>query len=578
MLPRLRILWLVLGALLLVSVVPILLYHRQVLELSQEKLEDTERLQQAGVTRSLAEEIHLFESSLDQQLGSQIQILNLNGALQDVAAPQHAAQVTARLEDFLKNNPDILYVTALNRKAKGPWSGNFRADDDPFVKNALERGVFTCSQGAKFRSDPLAAGKESSPAFVVAVPLQWKGEPAGMLAALVSLDRILKRLQEASVHERVVYVVDRKGKIVAHPDQRRWVAGADASSSFSIVAQLRDLQGELRVTQTTRFQIDRAGRRVEMIGTYSPVQDLNWAVIAQRSLDDARVDAGVQELNKQALAFAAVLTFAALLLGYLFAVGITTPIRSLAESTLAISRGEFHQRAPVQGAAEISDLAETFNHMASDIEQFIEQLKQAAEENRELFIGSIRMLAAAIDEKDPYTRGHSGRVAKYAMTIGETMGLGAGDLDRLRISALLHDVGKIGIDDRVLKKPGSLTDEEFQIMKQHPVKGANIMRPVAQLKDMLPGIELHHEQVNGKGYPYGLQADQIPLMARIIAVADTLDAITTNRPYQSAMDLEFAMRRVRELAGSRFDPKVVDALEAAAHAGKLKLSATLVEV
>jgi HD-GYP domain-containing protein (c-di-GMP phosphodiesterase class II) len=578
MLPRLRILWLVLGALLLVSVVPILLYHRQVLELSQEKLEDTERLQQAGVTRSLAEEIHLFESSLDQQLGSQIQILNLNGALQDVAAPQHAAQVTARLEDFLKNNPDILYVTALNRKAKGPWSGNFRADDDPFVKNALERGVFTCSQGAKFRSDPLAAGKESSPAFVVAVPLQWKGEPAGMLAALVSLDRILKRLQEASVHERVVYVVDRKGKIVAHPDQRRWVAGADASSSFSIVAQLRDLQGELRVTQTTRFQIERAGRRVEMIGTYSPVQDLNWAVIAQRSLDDARVDAGVQELNKQALAFAAVLTFAALLLGYLFAVGITTPIRSLAESTLAISRGEFHQRAPVQGAAEISDLAETFNHMASDIEQFIEQLKQAAEENRELFIGSIRMLAAAIDEKDPYTRGHSGRVAKYAMTIGETMGLGAGDLDRLRISALLHDVGKIGIDDRVLKKPGSLTDEEFQIMKQHPVKGANIMRPVAQLKDMLPGIELHHEQVNGKGYPYGLHADQIPLMARIIAVADTLDAITTNRPYQSAMDLEFAMRRVRELAGSRFDPKVVDALEAAAHAGKLKLSATLVEV
>ena len=578
MLPRLRILWLVLGALLLVSVVPILLYHRQVLELSQEKLEDTERLQQAGVTRSLAEEIHLFESSLDQQLGSQIQILNLYGALEDVAAPKHAAQVTARLEDFLKNNPDILYVTALNRKAKGPWSGNFRADDDPFVKNALERGVFTCSQGAKFRSDPLAAGKENSPAFVVAVPLQWKGEPAGMLAALVSLDRILKRLQEASVHERVVYVVDRKGKIVAHPDQRRWVAGADASSSFSIVAQLRDLQGELRVTQTTRFQIDRAGRRVEMIGTYSPVQNLNWAVIAQRSLEDANVDAGVQELTKQALAFAGVLTFAALLLGYLFAVGITTPIRSLAESTLAISRGEFHQRAPVQGAAEISDLAETFNRMASDIEQFIEQLKQAAEENRELFIGSIRMLAAAIDEKDPYTRGHSGRVAKYAMAIGETIGLGAGDLDRLRISALLHDVGKIGIDDRVLKKPGSLTDEEFQIMKQHPVKGANIMRPVAQLKDMLPGIELHHEQVNGKGYPYGLSADQIPLMARIIAVADTLDAITTNRPYQSAMDLEFAMRRVRELAGSRFDPKIVDALESAVHAGKLKLSATLVEV
>ena len=93
------------------------------------------------------------------------------------------------------------------------------------------------------------------------------------------------------------------------------------------------------------------------------------------------------------------------------------------------------------------------------------------------------------------------------------------------------------MDDRVLKKPGKLTDEEFDLMKQHPSKGANIMRPVAQLKDMLPGIELHHERMDGAGYPYGLTGDQIPMMARIIAVADTFDAITTNRPYQSAMDL-----------------------------------------
>ena len=201
--------------------------------------------------------------------------------------------------------------------------------------------------------------------------------------------------------------------------------------------------------------------------------------------------------------------------------------------------------------------------MAGDIEQYVERLKQAAAENRELFLGSIRMLAAAIDEKDPYTRGHSGRVAKYSMIIGEDLGLDAEDLDRLRISALLHDVGKIGVDDRVLKKPGKLTDEEFDLMKQHTVKGANIMRPVAQLKDMLPGIELHHERMDGGGYPYGLHGDQIPLMARIIAVADTFDAITTNRPYQSAMDLDFALDRIRSLAISRFDPKSSAALEAA---------------
>jgi putative nucleotidyltransferase with HDIG domain len=223
-------------------------------------------------------------------------------------------------------------------------------------------------------------------------------------------------------------------------------------------------------------------------------------------------------------------------------------------------------------------LAETFNHMAGDIEQFIEQLREAADQNHELFLGSIRMLAAAIDEKDPYTRGHSGRVAKYSILIAQQLGLSSAELEKIRISALLHDVGKIGVDDRVLKKPGALTSEEFELMKQHPLKGANIMRPVAQLKEMLPGIELHHEHVDGGGYPHGLEGDEIPLMARIIAVADTLDAMTTNRPYQTAMDLEFAMNRILQLTNTKFDAAVVDALGRAVRAGKLRLSATLVEV
>src|SRR4029077_15300534 len=288
--------------------------------------------------------------------------------------------------------------------------------------------------------------------------------------------------------------------------------------------------------------------------------------------------AGVTELNAQALKFVVVVTFAALILGYLFAVGISTPIRALAASTLAISRGEFHQRTPVQGAAEISELAETFNHMAGDIEEFIVQLRQAADQNHELFLGSIRMLAAAIDEKDPYTRGHSGRVAKYSIIIAQHLGLLSAELEKIRISALLHDVGKIGVDDRVLKKPGALTPEEYDLMKQHPLKGANIMRPVAQLKEMLPGIELHHEHIDGRGYPYGLQGQQIPWMARIIGVAVTLDAMTTNRPYQSAMDIEFALNRIKSLTGSKFDTVVVTALESAVNSGKLRLSAVEVTV
>jgi len=192
--------------------------------------------------------------------------------------------------------------------------------------------------------------------------------------------------------------------------------------------------------------------------------------------------------------------------------------------------------------------------MSDDLERFIDDLKRAAEENRALFLNSIQMLAGAVDEKDPYTRGHSDRVTRYSVLLATEMGMENEFIEKVRISAQLHDVGKIGIEDRVLKKPGALTPEEYEIMKTHTTKGANILRPVKQLAEMLPGIELHHESLDGRGYPYGLQGDQIPLMARIIAVADTFDAITTNRPYQAAHDYAYAVRIINSLAGKRFDP------------------------
>jgi HAMP domain-containing protein len=579
---RVRILWLVLGALLLVSALPIGLYHRQVLHLSQEKLLDTERVQQTDMTRSLAQEIQFFEANLTQQLISERQILALMGLSDNVEDAAAEPKVTRLLENFADSNRDtFVYLTAVGKSGKGTSAsqGNFRAEQDPFVAKALQRAFATSMQSMKFRSDPLALAPGNRPAFVIAVPLKDINDNfTGMLAAVVSLETILRRLQDASVRGRTVFVVDHYGHIVAHQDTKNFVPGTDVSANSQLVAQIRALPQELRNTETIRFTEKEKNHSVEMIGTYSTLPEVNWAVVAQRSLNQARADAGVTELNHQALAFVTVVVFAAILLGYFFAVGISGPIRGLAASTRAISRGEFHQRSPVRGAAEISELAENFNKMAGDIEEYIERLKEAAEENRELFIGSIRMLAAAIDEKDPYTRGHSGRVAKYSTLIGQELGLSAEELDTLRISALLHDVGKIGVEDRVLKKPGSLTPEEFALMKQHTIKGANIMRPVSQLKEMLPGIELHHEHMDGRGYPYGLQGPQIPLMARIIAVADTLDAMTTNRPYQSAMDLDYALGKIKDLTGAKFDTVVVNALDATITAGKLRLSAVEVQV
>jgi HAMP domain-containing protein len=583
---RIRILWLVLGAMLLVSAVPIGLYHRQVLHLTQGKLTDNERVDQADLTRSLSQEIQFFESNLTQQLMSERQILTLTGLIDNVEDPVSEPKVTRLLENFVDSNrTTFIYLTAVGRSGKGTSAsqGNFRAEQDPFVAKALQRAFVTCMQSqqlnvVKFRSNPLALAPNNRPAFVIAVPLRDSGDQfTGMLAAVVSLDTILHRLQEASVRGRTVFVVDHYGHIVAHPDTKNFVPGADASGN-SLVNQITALPQELRNTETVRFSEKEKNHIVEMIGTYSTFPEVNWAVIAERSLNEARSDAGMDDLNRQALAFVSFVVLAAIGLGYFFAVEISGPIRGLADSTRAISRGEFHQRSAVRGATEISELAENFNKMAGDIEEYIERLKEAAEENRELFIGSIRMLAAAIDEKDPYTRGHSGRVAKYSTLVGQELGLSPEALDTLRISALLHDVGKIGVEDRVLKKPGALTAEEFELMKQHTIKGANIMRPVSQLKDMLPGIELHHEHMDGRGYPYGLQGPQIPMMARIIGVADTLDAMTTNRPYQSAMDIDYALERIKALKGTKFDEEVVNALESTIGTGKLRLSAVEVQV
>src|SRR5580692_1412649 len=193
---RVRILWLVLGAMLLVSAVPIGLYHRQVLQLSQEKLVDTELVQQADLTRSLAREIQLFEANLTQQLVSEKQILALTGLSDNVEDPVAEPKVTRLLENFVDSNREtFIYLTAVGKSGKGTTAsqGNFRAEQDPFVAKALQRAFVTCLQSqelhvVRFRSDPLALAPDNRPAFVIAVPLKDINDNfTGMLAAVVSL-------------------------------------------------------------------------------------------------------------------------------------------------------------------------------------------------------------------------------------------------------------------------------------------------------------------------------------------------------------------------------------------------------
>jgi putative nucleotidyltransferase with HDIG domain len=221
--------------------------------------------------------------------------------------------------------------------------------------------------------------------------------------------------------------------------------------------------------------------------------------------------------------------------------------------------------------AELSDLARDFNRMSGHVESYVSRLQEAARANRELFIGSIRAFAAAIDAKDPYTRGHSERVAAVARTIARHLPLSEDAQQKLWIAALLHDVGKIGVEDHVLQKVGQLTDEEFEQMKSHTVVGAEILSSIDQLREMIPAIRWHHESWNGRGYPDGKRAEEIPLFARIVAVADTFDALTTNRPYQEAYAVDDAIAVITRLTGSRFDAKVVTAFLRAWELGDVRV-------
>ncbi|MEX0818613.1 MAG: HD-GYP domain-containing protein [Pirellulaceae bacterium] len=180
-------------------------------------------------------------------------------------------------------------------------------------------------------------------------------------------------------------------------------------------------------------------------------------------------------------------------------------------------------------------------------------------EREELLVSVVLALVSAIEAKDEYTRGHSERVALYGKRLGEELGLGEDHLQRLYLTGLLHDVGKIGVRDAVLRKPGPLTDDEFEEIKQHPDKGWSILQDLAALNYVLPGVLHHHENYNGRGYPDGLARDRIPLDGRILAVVDAYDAMTSDRPYRAGMPQDKAEAILQDGAGKQWDPEMIEA-------------------
>jgi HD-GYP domain-containing protein (c-di-GMP phosphodiesterase class II) len=570
---RIPLLYVILGVLLAISVLPMYFYSAQIETMNRERLKTNEMLLQNTVTRSLADDISQHQAALHMMLAnlsSSIQVMMLSNASGTDLSAQNflTPELRAMLENFVSSSNDIAYATLLNADAKGVSAG--RIEPDAFLQRELERAYQAASEGRVYSGQPLmvGSGKSARTVMLVSSPIMYDKRFLGMIGSVVDMDYLIRRLQQVSLTTGLMpYVVDSQGRLVAAASTQ-YATGQDMTH-FDIVRSFVGEGSKAQLAATREFTIRDGKETTEMLGTYSPVTSLDWAVVVQKPREDAY--RGIYEMQRTGRLLAWLAVFVSVGLSIFSARRITSPLQVLTHSSQAIARGDFSQRVHVTTRTEIGELATTFNTMQEELEQFVEDLKRAADENKNLFMGSIQMLAGAVDEKDPYTKGHSDRVTKYSLLVAKEMGLDPGFLEILRISAQLHDVGKIGIEDRILKKPGALTPEEFEIMKTHTTKGANILRPVPQLREMLPGIELHHEALDGRGYPYGLKGDEIPLLARVIAVGDTFDALTTNRPYQKAYDPVEALRIIENLSGKRLDPTAVTALMAVFYRGDIRI-------
>jgi putative nucleotidyltransferase with HDIG domain len=470
--------------------------------------------------------------------------------------------VGALLEQFTAANPNLLALSVLDREGRGPRLAP--PDLEPELGTALDSGFGDALARGQTVWRFVVAPASNEPVAALAVPVRSGGGPPVMVVqALVRL-RLIEAVFEREAQGNVaVFLVDRDGRLL-------WSEGADEPTRAAIAGSnlLRDFARK-PLHLTAEYTVPTATGSEDVIGQVSPVDESGWGVMVHKPVA-AAFEAARRMVWSAVFATAMLLALSGVI-AWIAARWIGEPIRRLIASTHEIAAGNFGRRLPENRmVAEMSELASDFNRMSGYVEDHIARLKEAAQQNRDLFISSIRAFAAAIDAKDPYTRGHSERVAEISRAVARHLGQNEDMQQKLWIGALLHDVGKIGIEDGILRKVGQLTPDEYAIMKSHPVVGAQILAPIDMLRDMIPIIRWHHENWNGKGYPDGLRADDIPLMARIVAVADCFDAVTTNRPYQKAYDKRHAAEIITKMAGSRFDAKVVTAFLRALEMGDLE--------
>jgi len=576
---RIRLLYIVLGVLLLVGLLPLAFAGILLSGRSAAELRSVEGRYQAQLVQDKARQIELYGQRYRDVVTGLARAFEISGGIQSLDDDSYDRRLQKTLQ--LQEDPNLIAL------ALWPVDGRLHRAFQPDVIRLEEVDARVSEVVAKMngrgvvvsRPQIIRSGQEM--ALTIAEPVLGGADNQDVVAAVVaiiSFQEVFDAVQQpTSKSERelldaglpVVFVVDQNGRAVAHPEAS--VAFSEKPMTDLKVVQDWQESGAQVQSALAPFSATRDGRTIDMLGSYATAElDKNSRLGVIAIQDEAAALASVSDMRWQVLWISFIAALITILIGIFFAKKLTHPVRELAGGAHRIASGDFSKRIEVTSRTELGDLGSSFNMMTDQIERFIGDLQNSSRENRELFIGTVKALAAAIDGKDPYTRGHSERVSRFSMAIAQRLGLSDEEVEKIRISALLHDVGKISIDDKILKKPAALTDEEYEIMKGHPQKGYKIMSQIPAMKEFLPGMYMHHEMVNGMGYPQGLKGDEIPLMGKIVAVADTFDAMTTDRPYQKAMKFEDALARIETFVGTRYDASVVAAFSEACKEGQIR--------
>ena len=570
---KISLIYFVVITLLLVGLVPLVLTGWFLSDRSGRELRAAENRYQTQLVQEKARQIEMFGQRYGDMVAGYAKALEFS----DNLAVLSSAQTQEKLGNTLKENPNLLafYVKPINEESLTVFRSE--AIQKKEIESLASKALSELDSKKIAFGQPEKVASSGETVLTVSAPIYIKNNVAAAVVAVFSLQEIAvfmsdnKQLSEADLWKSglpIVFVVDGKGRAVFHPDANI-VSSRKIMTDLKIVQEWRESSRQIQ-SALVPFTAEFEGKQHEMIGAYSTADlgdDLVFGVIAMQ--DETKALASVAEMRQKTWLISLMFAVFALIIGSIFARQLTAPLLKLVTVAQKIAAGDFSTRVETKNITEIGTLGESFNLMGDKLEEHIAHLAEAANENHELFVGTVKALAAAIDGKDKYTRGHSERVSRISVAIGQRMGLDEEAVETLRISALLHDVGKIAVNDAILNKPTALTDDEFEIMKTHPKAGYKIMAQIPAMKNYLPGIYMHHEMINGAGYPQGLKGAEIPLQAKIISVADTFDAMTIDRPYQKGFSLEDSLNRIKSFVGIRYDGKVVEALVQACAEGQI---------